>query len=109
MKHKKLNIIIDIDDKISGEEFKADVDRIRQVLINLLGNALKFTFKGFIKVAVKLVSDEYSSVSSLSETIHNLKVMFAVEDTGIGIKDEEKNKLFKIFGKVEQYNNSVNP
>lgn len=49
--------------------------------------------------------------------LHNLtlyeqqtkKVMFYIEDTGIGIKEEDQGKLFKIFGKLEQGNKNINP
>ena len=34
--------------------------------------------------------------------------MFSIEDTGIGIKDEDKGKLFRLFGKLEQYNREIN-
>lgn len=37
------------------------------------------------------------------------KILFEVQDSGIGIKDEDKHKLFKIFGKIEQKDNKINP
>ena len=69
-------------------ELLVDSQRLKQVLLNLLQNALKFTFQGFIKVQVNYDND-----------IGFLNV--SVQDSGIGIPEEDKEKLFKLFGKLE--------
>ncbi|MNK06274.1 Autoinducer 2 sensor kinase/phosphatase LuxQ [compost metagenome] len=64
-----------------------DAGRIRQVLLNLIGNAIKFTDKGSIKVSVH--------AESSSET--RKKITFAIEDTGIGMTQEQADRLFQPF------------
>jgi len=66
-----------------------DENRLKQIIINLVGNAIKFTYKGGItvKVAEKSKQSNYLDVS--------------VIDTGIGIREEDKGKLFKMYGKLE--------
>ena len=68
-----------------------DVTRLRQVLVNLLGNAVKFTEKGEVVVSVS------------TELRHgNLYTLhFAVRDTGIGIPKERMDRLFKVFSQVD--------
>jgi two-component system sensor histidine kinase/response regulator len=71
---------------------KGDPFRLRQVLINLIGNALKFTVTGEIIVIIELFSISDESVS----------LRFEVKDTGIGISSENKQKLFQLFSQLEQ-------
>ncbi|KAF0249293.1 MAG: multi-sensor hybrid histidine kinase, partial [bacterium] len=69
----------------------SDVTRLRQILVNLLGNAVKFTSKGevFISVIVK-------------ENIDDLYVLyFSIKDTGIGIPKERQETLFQSFSQVD--------
>jgi len=73
-----------------------DKNRLSQVFINLLGNALKFTNSGGITISVNNVADRKEYLE------------FSVEDTGIGIKKEDQYKLFKMFGKLEQEDTNVN-
>ncbi len=68
-----------------------DVTRIRQILTNLIGNAIKFTHKG--EVFIKVDS------TSLDEHKHEL--LFSVQDTGIGIPRERLDRLFKPFSQVD--------
>ena len=68
---------------------EGDKTRLRQVLINLLGNALKFTDKGAVTIRVEL--DEETSKS----------IRFEVIDTGIGISEEGIERLFKPFSQAE--------
>lgn len=75
----------------------ADPVRIRQILGNIVNNAIKFTEKGYITIVVQ----EYETSPPDSETVN---LVFSVEDSGIGI--EEKNKE-KIFGKFSQANSST--
>ena len=65
--------------------------RLLEVLIHIIGNAMKFTFKGHVKVSVRLSSTGGSGI------------VFNVEDTGIGIKEQDKVKLLHSF---EQLTNS---
>lgn len=67
-----------------------DQQRLKQIFFNLLGNALKFTFKGSIRIKICLLP-------------LNL-LQFKVKDTGIGIAEEDQAKLFKLFGKLELKN-----
>ncbi|KAM3144654.1 hypothetical protein pb186bvf_003261 [Paramecium bursaria] len=62
-----------------------DSGRIKQILINLIGNAFKFTEKGIIQIIVSLENSNLLQVS--------------VKDSGIGIMEEDKERLFKAFGK----------
>nr|HML84486.1 ATP-binding protein [Bacteroidales bacterium] len=71
----------------------ADIDpiRLKQVLANLLSNGVKFTEKGEVELKVRF------------NPLENKKgrLSFSIRDTGIGINDEEKNKLFKAFSQAD--------
>jgi len=67
-----------------------DHNRLRQILINLVGNALKFTYEGGVNVSVGLDLEQQDCIS------------FCVKDTGIGVKEEDKEKLFKMYGRLDQ-------
>ena len=75
-----------------------DGNRIKQILLNLLSNSLKFTQNGFIKLSVKDCSDRFMSPT----------LKFSVSDSGIGIKESDRSKLFKLFGKLEQIDKTLN-
>ncbi len=69
---------------------EVDEKRLRQVLINLLGNAVKFTEKGSVTLQVEVVSLCESRVS----------LLFQIIDTGAGIAQGDRDKLFKVFEQV---------
>lgn len=68
---------------------KTDPVRLRQILLNLLANALKFTQKGYVSVRVSV------GTAIKDQSAHQLR--FDVVDTGIGIDQESQNRLFKAF------------
>ncbi|WP_010238972.1 PAS domain-containing hybrid sensor histidine kinase/response regulator [Clostridium arbusti] len=68
-----------------------DVVRLNQILINLINNAVKFTDSGHI----------YLKVNKVFEDTDKVKLEFSIEDTGIGIEDDFKDKIFKIFTQAE--------
>ena len=74
-----------------------DEIKLRQVLINLISNALKFTHKGQIKLIVCLPAKREVNKEKQGETAH---LIFEVKDTGEGIQQEELNQL---FDKVNQH------
>jgi signal transduction histidine kinase len=63
-----------------------DVDKARQVLVNLAGNAVKFTDHGDVRMAVRLADDQ---------------VHFEISDTGIGISDADIHRLFRPFTQLD--------
>jgi signal transduction histidine kinase/CheY-like chemotaxis protein len=73
----------------------ADEKRLRQVLINLLGNAIKFTDKGSVTLKVQRLDSGASGFSHL---------YFSVTDTGVGIIPEDLHKLFRAFEQVGERN-----
>jgi PAS domain S-box-containing protein len=72
-------------------EVRGDATRLRQVLINLIGNAIKFTLQGEVSVEAKCDNSNGSDIM----------VEFSVQDTGIGIKAEELKRLFMPFEQAE--------
>jgi signal transduction histidine kinase len=57
MHSKGLQKIIEIDPRLENEEFMCDKQRLSQVFVNLLSNALKFTYKGYIKIKIEKVDN----------------------------------------------------
>lgn len=88
IQEKNLKLKIEYDNDIP-KVLLGDPVRLHQIILNLVSNALKFTNKGCITVAVKLVSEDDNSA----------QIYFAVSDTGIGI---EEGKLTKIFENFQQ-------
>jgi len=66
-----------------------DENRLKQIIINLIGNAIKFTSKGGVTVRV------------IGDVLDSNFMKISVIDTGIGIKDEDKEKLFKMYSRLE--------
>ncbi len=95
-KNKNLFLNFTQDPKLP-QFIKADDKKLRQVLINLIGNALKFTKTGGVTVNAELDSN-YNSVGESKNTVN---LMFAVTDTGAGIAPEEFNQVFDAFGQTE--------
>jgi PAS domain S-box-containing protein len=71
--------------------FAGDVTRLRQILVNLLGNAVKFTDKGSVMV----------SVSGEAQGDSQYRLYFVVRDTGIGISPDRRDRLFQSFSQVD--------
>ncbi|MBW4652063.1 MAG: response regulator [Kaiparowitsia implicata GSE-PSE-MK54-09C] len=82
----------------------ADDKRLRQVLINLLGNAIKFTDQGSVTFKVGLVQssnpDEAPIPPFQEGSSRSLKIRFQIEDTGIGMTPEQLEKIFQPFEQV---------
>ena len=73
-----------------------DGDRIKQVLINILNNALKFTKEGHVKL----------SIGGRQGSLRDMELLiFRIEDTGCGIKEEDIEKIFENFGQVDSKRN----
>ena len=81
-KNKSFSIDLEYDKKNLPDSIRINEKMFKQILINLLSNAFKFTIEGFIKLKVKLIES---------------KVFIEVSDSGSGIRKEEQNFLFKPF------------
>ena len=86
-----------------------DEKRLRQVLLNLLGNAVKFTDRGNVSFSVSAQSCEPSSSHSINDAINaitkqnhsqNYKIRFAIADTGVGIEPDKLEDIFLPFQQV---------
>jgi PAS domain S-box-containing protein len=87
---KGLELAYDVDPAVP-DALIGDVYRLRQVLVNLIGNAIKFTERGEVVVAVKLIERKGD----------DLTLNFAVRDTGIGIAPDAAARLFRPFEQAE--------
>ena len=88
---KGLKLRVDLASDVSRLTLLGDSLRIGQILLNLAGNALKFTETGAITVRIRLIEDTSSDVLLRCE----------VEDTGIGISPEDKKRLFTAFEQAD--------
>lgn len=86
---KEIDFVVRINPQIPDSLFGDDV-RIRQVFVNFLGNAVKYTDRGYIKFEI-----DYERTSD------GIILNCAVEDSGKGIKEEEIDNLFKVFSRVD--------
>lgn len=87
VKEKSLLLQLEIDPLIKEWNYQGDVTRLSQVLFNLIGNAVKFTEKGEVKISLILLAREEK------EDL----LRFKVEDTGIGISESQQSMIFDPF------------
>lgn len=87
---KGLDLVYQIDFQIPAQII-GDSHRLRQVLLNLVGNAMKFTSQGEIFVGIEL----------LKMNTNQLELAFQIRDTGIGIPADKLSRLFKAFSQVD--------
>jgi signal transduction histidine kinase/ActR/RegA family two-component response regulator len=88
---KQLWLSLTVDERLDGIYVVSDATRLAQVIYNLVGNAIKFTEHGNIKVEVARKDD----------IVGKIVVAFSVEDTGIGIPRSKHNEIFEIFSQAE--------
>lgn len=88
---KRLDLGYAVDDDVPGEVI-GDVARIRQVLLNLLSNATKFTAEGHVALTV---------TRAATDAAGHVRVRFAVEDTGIGIPADRVDQMFDAFSQAD--------
>lgn len=93
VKDKNLDFRVEIDEKLPAKLFGDDV-RVRQVLVNLLNNAVKYTHSGSVTLRIDGTQNDGKVLLNCS-----------VEDTGIGIKEEDISKLFMEFERIEEKRN----
>src|SRR3984893_1716744 len=87
---KGLELIYEVQPDIP-EALLGDPGRIRQIIINLVGNAIKFTEHGEVFISVK----------QTGETRHSITLHFAIKDTGVGIAADKQQKIFEAFSQAD--------
>ncbi|KYG67146.1 hypothetical protein AZI86_09040 [Bdellovibrio bacteriovorus] len=85
-KEKELQLHVDIDPNLK-DHITSDPLRLKQILMNLVGNAIKFTSQGSVTISVTSGADE--------------SIRFAITDTGVGIDKEKQSKLFQAFSQAD--------
>ena len=88
---KQIKLLVDLDPEVSHQAFMGDPLRLAQILLNLAGNALKFTDHGSITVSTRRLGD----------TSEGVLLRIEVADTGIGIAPEDQERLFTAFEQAD--------
>ena len=97
---KGLTLECHIDDDVPPA-FRTDIDKLRQILINLLGNSVKFTEHGSIKLQVKTAQ---ASAQHLTSRDCDMAIEFSVKDSGIGISSHDQARIFDAFIQIDNKN-----
>jgi PAS domain S-box-containing protein len=88
---KGIGLITFVDPSLP-ERFIGDPVRLRQIIINLAGNAVKFTDRGYVRIAVEADGDAAA---------RPMRLRFSISDTGIGLDDEQQARLFEPFTQAD--------
>lgn len=88
---KGVELILSIDSAMP-QRLSGDADRLRQILNNLAGNAVKFTDKGEVNIALRLLRSKQGKP----------RLRFEIADTGIGIAPEAQRRIFKAFAQADE-------
>ncbi|MDR1396571.1 MAG: response regulator [Desulfarculales bacterium] len=96
MAETPLQLITDISPDLPAAMI-GDSERIKQILLNLLSNAVKYTSRGFVKISVFGQRTDEDSI----------RLTFAVEDSGMGVKEKDMPKLFSQFMRIDEKRNSA--
>ena len=91
---KDVEILFDIDEKLPRKLY-GDGLRIRQIVINIVNNAIKFTEQGYVRLQIRVGSASGG----------NVELLVSVQDTGQGIREEDMDKLFGSFQQVDSKRN----
>src|SRR5262249_28032513 len=91
------HVAADVPDALAG-----DPHRLRQIVVHLIGNAIKFTDHGEVILTVKTSSNgDRRSESDRDPRSVDCELQFSLSDTGIGISPEQQSKLFKAFSQAD--------
>jgi PAS domain S-box-containing protein len=100
-KAKGSDLTFTVDPKVPVN-VKGDATRLRQILVNLISNAIKFTQRGSVSVSVNCLNCALLEQGiEPEENTSKLLLQFAIQDTGIGITPEKMDRLFKPFSQVD--------
>ena len=86
--HKEIKIYVEFTLR-TPSHFHTNKVKYRQIIINILGNALKYTMKGYVKIEI-----DYN--------MHDQLLINTIRDTGIGMSQQETSNLFQMFSKIDQ-------
>ena len=98
IQEKDIDLFVDIANNIP-KTLIIDEVRIRQILLNLIGNAVKFTERGYIKLSAKL-----EKIDKLKSSVN---LLISVEDTGIGVKEDQLQRIFQSFEQQDGQDNKL--
>ncbi len=87
---KGIDLTFDVNEGIP-DNYYGDSLRLRQIITNLISNGIKFTNQGYVKVKIEFINKDNDTV----------KLGFSVSDTGIGISEEQQDKLFMAFNQAD--------
>ena len=90
--------LVHLIDESTPDTIVGDINRLRQILVNLLCNAVKFTHSGEVTLSV---TARKLDVGLNNDAREQYEILFAVKDTGIGIPTESLNRLFQPFSQVD--------
>ena len=95
--NKGIHFIIDLDNNIPIEII-GDPSRIKQIFVNLIGNAIKYTSQGEILIKIKIIEEQSSYI----------RLQASITDTGVGITNEKLSVIFDTFGKADYSTSKTN-
>ena len=93
--NKNVELIVEVENTDENLSINTDPYRFRQVMNNLIGNAIKFTDQGFIKFGYQISPEGYKNF-----------IRFFVQDTGIGLNKKEQKEIFEQFRKIDSGENN---
>lgn len=113
-KNENVKFLLSNDDILKDKTICSDKDRFRQIIINIVYNAFKFTESGYVKInatttSPKQLRDEYEYPKDFILPKTQDLLIISIEDTGVGIPNDKLNVIFEPFRKLNTGNKSIHP